>query len=77
MHFFSRFLSCSCSAVVDVTSPLTPRRKLGKALKSSMKQVVVAVLDADGAYGWFKKIVAYIRLPVPEGEAKTAVVADK
>ena len=42
-----------------------------------MKQVVVAVLDADGAYGWFKKIVAYIRLPVPEGEAKTAVVADK
>ena len=33
-----------------------------------MKQVVVAVLDADGAYGWFKKIVAYIKLPVEEKE---------
>ena len=28
-----------------------------------MKQVVVAVLDANGAYGWFKKIVAFIKLP--------------
>lgn len=28
-----------------------------------MKQVVIAVLDADGAYGWYKKIVAYVLLP--------------
>ena len=47
-------------------SSLIWRRKLGKAVKSSMKQVVVAVLDADGAYGWFKKIVAFTFLPIDD-----------
>ena len=36
------------------------RRKLGKAAHSSMKQVVVAVIDADGAYENFKKVISFI-----------------
>lgn len=39
------------------------RRKLGKAVHSSMKQVVIAVIDADGAYENFKKIIAFINKP--------------
>ena len=42
------------------------RRKLGKAAHSSMKQLAVAVLDADGAYDIFKKILHFINQPPPE-----------
>jgi ribosomal protein L7Ae-like RNA K-turn-binding protein len=42
------------------------RRKLGKAVHSSMKQVVVAVIDADGAYENYKKIIAFINKPVDD-----------
>ena len=38
-----------------------------------MKQVVVAVLDADGAYGWYKKIVAYVLLPEDKDEDEGGV----
>lgn len=39
------------------------RRKLGKAAHSSMKQLAVAVLDADGAYDNFKRIITFINQP--------------
>jgi hypothetical protein len=35
------------------------RRKLGKALHSSMKQAAVAIYDANGAYEQFRQIVRY------------------
>lgn len=35
------------------------RRKLGKAIRASMKQAAVAVYDADGAFDIFRKIVVY------------------
>jgi ribosomal protein L7Ae-like RNA K-turn-binding protein len=35
------------------------RRKLGKALHSSMKQAAVAIYDANGAYEQFRQIVQY------------------
>ena len=41
-----------------------------------MKQVVVAVLDANGAYGWFKKIIAFIKLP-PEVTVMTVIAEEK
>ena len=42
------------------------RRKLGKAAHSSMKQLAIAVLDADGAYDNFKKILSFINQPPTE-----------
>ena len=37
------------------------RRKLGKAVGSSMRQMVVCVLDPDGAYDKYKKIMKFCR----------------
>ena len=42
------------------------RRKLGKAAHSSMKQVVVAVIDADGAYENFKKVLTFVNQSTEE-----------
>ena len=36
------------------------RRQLGKAVQSNMKQVAVAVTNADGAFPEFKKIIQFI-----------------
>ncbi len=36
------------------------RRQLAKALDVSMRQVAVAIYDADGAYEHFKKIKSYL-----------------
>ena len=38
-----------------------------------MKQVVVAVLDADGAYGWYKKIIAYVLLPEDKDKVEVTI----
>jgi len=37
------------------------RRKLGKALLSSMRQTVVAIYSADGVYDLYKKVVACVQ----------------
>jgi ribosomal protein L7Ae-like RNA K-turn-binding protein len=42
------------------------RRKLGKAVRSSMKQAAVAVYDPDGAYDSFKKILAFVHAPTED-----------
>lgn len=36
------------------------KRLLGKAVQLSMKQCVIAVLDPDGAYEYFKQIIKFI-----------------
>jgi ribosomal protein L7Ae-like RNA K-turn-binding protein len=48
------------------------RRRLGKAVCSSMKQSVVAVRDPDGAYDAFKSIVAFIRVCIEESSKRKA-----
>jgi ribosomal protein L7Ae-like RNA K-turn-binding protein len=39
------------------------RRRLGKAIKSNMKQAAIAVYDPDGAYEHFRKIVHFLSRP--------------
>jgi ribosomal protein L7Ae-like RNA K-turn-binding protein len=36
------------------------KRQLGKAVQMTIKQSVIAVIDPDGAYDLFKKIIRYV-----------------